>query len=67
MGKFLSWLSKNENNTDIQFYQIYLFRLHENILKYYRLNLFNEVAIGINHCLRMILESLVSLSNSLFD
>ena len=29
-------LRKNENNTDILFYQIYFPKLRENILKFYR-------------------------------
>ena len=39
MGKLSSKLRKNENNTEISCYQDYLPKLHENILKYYRLNL----------------------------
>ena len=42
----LSELCKNENNTDISLYPIYLPKLHENILKYNRLNLFKEINIG---------------------
>ena len=41
MGRLSSALHKNENNTDIPFYLVYLRKLHENILKYYWLNLFN--------------------------
>ena len=40
IDKLLSKLSKNENNTDISLYQIYLGKLHENILKYSTLNSF---------------------------
>ena len=39
MGRLPSKLCKNKNNTDISLYQIYL---HENILKYYRLNCFSH-------------------------
>ena len=49
IGKFLSKLCKNENNTNISLYQIYLPKLQENILKYYRFNLFKEIAIDFNH------------------
>ena len=44
MGKLSSKLCKNENYIDVPLYQIYLPKLHENILKYYRL--FKEIAIG---------------------
>ena len=40
--QLLSKINKNKNNTDISLYQIYLQKLHENILKYYRLNLFKK-------------------------
>ena len=33
--KLLSKLHKNENNTDISLYQIYLPKLYENSFKYY--------------------------------
>ena len=65
MSKLLSKLHKNENNTDISFYQIYLLGLHENILKYYRLNLFKGITIVFNDSLQMNLEYPASLSNSL--
>ena len=52
MGKPSSKLHKNENTTDITLYQIYLIKLHENILKYYRFNLFKQIAIGFNHGLQ---------------
>ena len=45
MGKILSKSNKNENNTDILLYQIYLPRLHENILKYDELEFFKEITI----------------------
>ena len=48
MGQFLSKFSKlhkNENNTDISLYLIYLPKLHKNILKYFRLNQLKEIAI----------------------
>ena len=48
MGKLLSKLCENENNTDTSLYQVYLPKLHENILKYYRLNLFKEITMGFN-------------------
>ena len=34
-----------KKNIDISFYQVHLQKLHENILKYYRLNLFKEMTI----------------------
>ena len=46
MGKLSSKLDKNENNTDISLHQIYLSKLHENILKYY---LFKEITIGFDY------------------
>ena len=49
MGKLSSKLRKNENITVISFYQIYLPKLHENILKCYGLNSFKEIVIGFNH------------------
>ena len=52
MGKWLSKLCRNENNTDISLYQIY-----ENILKYYKSNSFKEISISFNHYSQMILES----------
>ena len=36
MGQLSSELRINENNTDISLYQIYLPKLYEYILKYYR-------------------------------
>ena len=65
MGKLLSKLYKNEKNTDISFYQIYLPKLHKNIFKYYRLNLFKEITIDFNHDLLMTLVSPASLSDCL--
>ena len=35
MSKLTCKLHKTENNTDISLYQMYLPKLHENILKYY--------------------------------
>ena len=35
MNKVSFEYCKNENNADISIYQIYLPKLHENILKYY--------------------------------
>ena len=55
--------SRNENNTNILLYQIYLWKLHENILKYYRLNLFKEFAIGFNHGFHTTQESPTHLSD----
>ena len=62
MGKLLSKLHKNENKTDNSLYQIYLLNLQKNILKYYRLNLFKEIAIGFNHSFQMTLEHPASLT-----
>ena len=62
----MSELCKDESNSDISLYEIYLPKSHENILKYCRLNLFKEIAIGFNHDIEMTLEkSPASLSNSL--
>ena len=50
MGRLSRKLHKYENNTDISLNLIiYLPKLHKNILKYYRLNLYNEITIGFNH------------------
>ena len=48
MGKSSSQLRKNEDNTNISFYLIYLPKLHENVLAQWRLNLFKEIAISLN-------------------
>ena len=40
MSTLSSKLRQNVNSTDISFYQIYLAKLHENILKYFWLDLF---------------------------
>ena len=50
-------------NTDISLDQIYLWRLQENILKYYSLNIFKGITIGFNHGPQMTSESLASLSD----
>ena len=65
MSNLSSKLRKKENNTDIALYPIYLPKLHENILKYYRCNLFKEISIGFNYGLRTTLKSPVSHSNVL--
>ena len=44
MGKLSSKLRKKENNANISFDQLHLPKLHENILKYHRLNLFKHTA-----------------------
>ena len=46
MCKLSSKLGKNDNNSYITLYQIYLPKLHENILKYFRLSLFKEITIS---------------------
>ena len=61
MGQLLSKYAKIKNNTDFLLYKIYLPKLHENILKYYRLNSFKEIPIGFNHGLQMTLKSPASL------
>ena len=66
MSKISSKLRQKENNTDISLYQIYLPKLHENISKYYRLNLFEEIAPGFSHCFEMSSESPANLSDGLF-
>ena len=58
-------LRKNENNTDISLYLIYLPKLYENILKYYRLNSFKEISIGFNHGLQTTSKSPANLSDGL--
>ena len=63
MGKLSFQFSKNENNTDISLYQIYLPKLPEN-MKYFRLNLFKEIAIGFN---QTTLESPANLSDDAFS
>ena len=57
----LSELCKNEN---ISRYQIYLPKLHENILN--TINLFKEITIGFSHSFQMTLESPASLLDGLF-
>ncbi len=64
----LSWVSYRLNYTkikiiDISLYQIYLPKLHENILKYYRLNLFKEIAIIFNLELQTTPESPANVSH----
>ena len=54
---------KNENNTDISLYQIYLPNLQENILKYYWFNLFKEIFISFNYGFETISKSSVRLSD----
>ena len=66
----LRWINrlhyaKMKINTVILLYKIYLQKLHENILKYYWLNLFIEITNGFNHGLQMTLEFLISLSDGL--
>ena len=65
MGQLSSKLYKNKNNTDISLYEMYKPKLHDNILKYYRLNLFKEIAIVFNHSLQVTLESPANFSDSL--
>ena len=45
MIKLLFKSRKNENNTDISIFQIYSPNFYQNILKFYRLNSFKEIAI----------------------
>ena len=54
MSKLLSKLRKNENNTDIPLYQIYLPQLHENIWKYYWLDSFDESPLVSNTASRRL-------------
>ena len=65
MSELSSKLRKNENNIDMSLYQTYLAKLHENILKYNRLNLFKEIAIVFNLDRQTISESPTSPSNCL--
>ena len=57
MDKLRSKLQKNENNTGIALNQIYLPKLHENILIHYRSNLFKEIAIVLGHGFQTTLKS----------
>ena len=66
MSDLSSKWHKNENNTDNLLYQIYLPKLNENILKYSRLNLLKEIAIGFNHGLPTTLKSPASLPGGFF-
>ena len=66
IGKLSSKLHKNENNTDILLYQIYLPKLHKNILKNCRLNFFKEIATSSNQGLQTTLESFASFFECLF-
>ena len=54
MGKLSSKLRKKENNTDISLYQIYLLKLHENILEYYTLNSFKKSLLDSTTVYRQI-------------
>ena len=65
MGKLSSKLRKNENYTDILPYQIYFSKLSENLLKYYWLNVFKEIATDFNPGFQTTTESPTGLSNSL--
>ena len=56
MDRFVVLLHKNENNPDI---------LHESILRYCRLNLFKEIAIGLKHRLQTTLKSFANLYDDL--
>ena len=64
IGKESCKLRNNEKNTDISLY-MYLPKLHENILKYSRLNLFKEITIGFRHNVQTASESPASLFDSL--
>ena len=63
-GKLLSKICKNENNNYIALYQICLPKLRENILQYYRLNLFKEIIIGFNHDVQVFPMVLFKLLNA---
>ena len=65
MSKLSFKLHKNKDNTEILLYQIYLPKLHENILKYCRFTSFKEITISFIYGLQMILESSASLSKGL--
>ena len=56
MGKLSSKLNKMK---------IRLIKLHKKTLKYYRLNLFKEIATGFNHGLLTTLQSPASFFDSL--
>ena len=65
MGQLLSKSRQIETNDSISLYQIYLPKLHENILKYSRLNLFKEITTGYNHVFQMTLGSPARISSGL--
>ena len=65
MSKLSSKSCKIQNDTDISLYQIYLPKLLENILKFYRLDLFKEIAICFNHGHQTTSESPESISDGL--
>ena len=61
-GKLSSKLCKSINNTDISFYQIYLPKLHENILKYYWINLFKKLTLASTSTSRQLPNLLKAFS-----
>ena len=63
MDQLSSKSHKKENKTDILLYQIYLPKLHENIWKYYRLNLFKDIVTTFNYNLQETSKSPANLSN----
>ena len=65
MIKLSSNLCINENNAALSLYEGDLPKLSENILKCYRLNLFQEIVISINHGPQLTIESPASLSDGL--
>ena len=66
MRKVLSKLMKNEKNTVIPLHLVYLSKSHENILKCYRLNLYQEITIGFTCCLQITMKSHENFSNGFF-
>ena len=62
-SKLSSKIHKNENKSDISLYQVYLPKSSENIFKYYRLDLYNEIRIGFKQALQMTSKFSASLSN----
>ena len=51
--------------TDISLFRIYLPKLQGNIMKYFRFNLFKEIAIGFEHGLQSTSEYPASLFDGL--
>ena len=64
MDQLSSKLCKNENNRHLTLTDIFN-KINENLLKYYTLNLFKEIAIDFNQGLQTSWKSPAKLSDSL--